>query len=368
MSMIGSRPKFAIFMGLVASVILSLDVSKGIAAEQFPRVERAVAIELQNDWNYQSEDLDNEHNQLFIKIEPEATLHVAPGLSLFAHGVVEPVRDPGPGEDRAFEDEGFYFEDLFLRYEAGGFALQGGKFTVAFGLGWDAAPGLYGSEFAEAGYQFTERIGLIGSAELVEGKDTGAHVLSAHGFFLDTTVLAQSVGTGRGTTGKSDGGVSNTEDFSSYAITLDGENVAAINGLGYRLAYIRQAPGQGNETEETGVSIGLTYTVEFGNGLSLSPFIEYVRFNDAEGVTGQDREFLTLAGRADWKNWNLSVSYTERDTESSSGVETDDFQFQASVGYQFDFGLEFNLGWFIANESGIETRRVGAQLVYGFDF
>ena len=73
MSMIGSRPKFAIYMGLVASVILSLDVSKGIAAEQFSRVERAVAIEPQNDWNYQSEDLDNEHNQLFIKIEPEAT-------------------------------------------------------------------------------------------------------------------------------------------------------------------------------------------------------------------------------------------------------------------------------------------------------
>jgi len=84
-------------------------------------------------------------------------------------------------------------------------------------------------------------------------------------------------------------------------LLCDGKNIAAIKGLGYRLSYIRQAPGEGNETDETDFLIGLTYALALGNGVSLSPFIEYVHFEDAESVTGQDRDFLTLAGRVDWK-------------------------------------------------------------------
>jgi len=199
---------------------LSLVISGPRAAENIPSIEGAVAIEVQDDWTYDSDDPDNEHNQLFIKTEPEATFHLMSGLSLLAHAVIEPVTDLGPGEDQYFEDLGLYVEDLFLRYEFDRFALQGGKFTVAFGLGWDSAPGIYGSEFAESGYQFTERIGVLGSAVLVDGKNTGGHIFSAHMFFLDTTALAQSVGAGRGTTGKSDGGVNNTGGLSSYAFTL----------------------------------------------------------------------------------------------------------------------------------------------------
>jgi len=46
----------------------------------------------------------------------------------------------------------------------------------------------------------------------------------------------------------------------------------------------------------------------------------------------------------------------------------DDYQFQVSVGYQFDSDVELNVGWFIFHEDGIEIRRVGAQLAYGFAF
>ena len=46
----------------------------------------------------------------------------------------------------------------------------------------------------------------------------------------------------------------------------------------------------------------------------------------------------------------------------------EDFQFQTSVGYQFDFGLEVSVGWHIANENDIETSRVGALLAYTVSF
>lgn len=360
--------QFKIFMAVVSCVVFCLAIPDLGAAESSPHLEGEVAIEIQNDWNYDSEDRDNEHNQLFTKIEPEATLHIVPSLSLFAHAVIEPVRDPGPGENRAFEDEGTFIEDLFLRYETDKFAFQGGKFTPRFGLTWDIAPGIYGTDFAEAGYEFSERIGVLGSVTFADGKKIGSHILSAHTFFLDTSVLSQSVGRGRGTTDKMDGGVSNTEDFTSYAFTLDGENVAAIDGLSYRLAYIRQAPGDGDQSDEKGVAVGVTHNIDLGGGFSLSPLFEYVHFDDAEGVGGQDRDFLTLAGRLDWNSWNLSVAYTKRDTKASGSEEIEDFQFQTSVGYQFAFGLEVNVGWYIGNENAIETRRIGALLAYTVTF
>lgn len=192
--------------------------------------------------------------------------------------------------------------------------------------------------------------------------------MSAHTFFLDTSVLSQSAGRGRGTTDKVDGGVSNTEDFSSYAITLDGENVAAIDGLGYRLAYIRQAAGNGNQSDETGFAVGVMHKLDLGDGFSISPLIEYVHFDDAEGASSQDRDFLTLAGRLDWNSWNLSVAYTKRETKASGSEKIEDFQFQTSVGYQFAFGLEVNVGWYIANENDIETSRIGALLAYTVSF
>lgn len=362
------RTQFKKLLAVAWCVVLSLAIPDVGAAESSPRFEGKAVIEIQNDWNYDSEDRDNEHNQLFTTIEPEATLHLVPGLSLFAHAVIEPVRDPGPGEDRAFEDEGAFIEDLFLRYETDRFAFQGGKFTPRFGLTWDIAPGIYGTDFAEAGYEFSERIGVLGSVTLADGKIFGSHTLSAHTFFLDTSVLSQSVGRGRGTTDKVDGGVSNTENFTSYAFTLDGENVAAIDGLGYHLAYIRQAPGNGDQSDERGFAVAVTHNIDLGDGFSLSPLIEYVHFGDAEGVGGQDRDFLTLAGRLDWNSWNLSVAYTKRDTKATGSEEIEDFQFQTSVGYQFAFGLEVNLGWYIGNENGIETRRIGALLAYTVPF
>lgn len=104
--------QFRIISVAVTCAVLGLAFPDAGAAESTPRIEGAVAIEIQNDWNYESDGRDNEHNQLFTKIEPEATLRLVPGLSLFAHAVVEPVRDPGPSKNRAFEDEGVFIEDF----------------------------------------------------------------------------------------------------------------------------------------------------------------------------------------------------------------------------------------------------------------
>ena len=96
--------------------------------------------------------------------------------------------------------------------------------------------------------------------------------------------------------------------------------------------------------------------------------VEYVHFDDAEGVDGQDREFPTIAGRLGWRSWNLVLAYTGRDTEPSGAAEIDDYQFQVSAGYSFEFGVDVDVGWQIVEESDIETQRLGVLVAYTASF
>lgn len=352
----------------IAMLAVYLAAPPASAAEpSFPRIEGSIPIEVQNDWDYDSNDPGSERNNLFTLTEPEATIHLAPGLSLFVHGVIEQVVAPNPGEDRFFEDQGLFIEDFYLTFEGDWFALKGGKFTPNFGLAWDTAPGIYGTDFAEAGYEFAERIGVGASITYMKGR-FGAHRLSASTFFLDTSALARTVLQGRGTTGLADGGVSNTEDFSSFAIALDGEDIAALPGFGYHLAYIRQRQGRGNDADETGFAIAATHVLKFGDGFELHPFLEYVRLDDAEGTTDQDRDFLTVAGRLTWRGWNVAVSYTGRDTDSPIGTSVDDDSLQISAGHAFESGFTIDFGWRRVDESGVKTNGIGVLLAYAIDF
>ena len=175
-----------------------------LAAEELkptPWIQIVIPIEIENDWNFRSQDPDNEHNQLYATIEPEATIGLFRGLSLYVHAVIEPMIDQTPGEDRFFEDHGIFIEDLYLQYEANlgavganvlGARVWGGKFTPGFGIAWDLAPGIYGTDFAGDGYEFSERWGF-GGAFTLSGDRIGAHTISASTFFVDTTPLSESL-------------------------------------------------------------------------------------------------------------------------------------------------------------------------------
>ena len=323
-------------------------------------------VEVQNDWTYASDDPDAELNDLFTKIEPVLEIHILPGLSLLAHAVLEPVADPGPREDRVFEDQGLLLEDLYFRYDIGIFSLQGGKFAPNFGLAWDAAPGVYGTDFAEDGYEFAERIGL-GAGLLTEDEALGSHGLSASAFFLDTSALAGSAFTARARTRRADGGVGNTGDLSSFAIALDGGEAALLPGLAYHLAFIRQAAGAGDASDETGFAVALSYAFTVGE-VELQPFVEHVHFDDADGVVGQDRYFLTTSLRATWGDWNLALSRTGRVTEPPGVADIDDELIQVSAGYNLGLGFTLDVGWRHTEEAGVDSDIIGALLVWSAEF
>ncbi len=46
----------------------------------------------------------------------------------------------------------------------------------------------------------------------------------------------------------------------------------------------------------------------------------------------------------------------------------DDYQFQVSAGYSFEFEVDVDIGWQIVEESDIETQRLGVLVAYTASF
>ena len=100
-----------------------------------------LTVEFQNDNNIDSDDPDAELSDLYNTTELAAELTINHFLSGHTSLTFEPVLDPDPGDDRFFEDQGLYAEELYAKV-----ALGGGRFRnrrqvqpgLRQGLGRDA--------------------------------------------------------------------------------------------------------------------------------------------------------------------------------------------------------------------------------------
>jgi hypothetical protein len=323
-----------------------------------------VAFEVQNDATVDSDDPDNERNDLYATIEPGVTVHFTPEFSFTAHAVFEPVRDPDPGKDRYFDGHGIYVDELHLDYQTKRFALIGGKYTPNFGMAWDAAPGMYGTDIAED-YELSERIGFGGSVNF-EPEGMGEHSLAVNLFFLDTSPLSDATITSRPRNFKSDGGPSNTESPISVSATIDG-TLPAPTGLIYHIGFVNQAEGEGNTADERGLAFGLSREFKAG-AVAVTPVAEYAHFWNADAVEDQSRDYLTAGLGVGWQSWNAAAAYGLRKTDFVGSPDTTDWLFQLSGGYEFPFGLTLDLGWHMLDEDGITSHTIGTLLTYNLEF
>lgn len=327
-----------------------------------PHMEVEAEVELQSDTTFKSDDPDNELTDTYPTISLGVGWLFTPNFSVLGSFTLEPVLDPGPGEDRFFEDVGGYVEEIFAQYETGPMRLFAGKYNPTFGQAWDKAPGLYGADFAED-YQLTERIGLGGAATF------GSHTLTANAFFVDTTGLSESFGTQRGRTNLTDGGVGNTEELDNYSITLDGENIFDIKGLGYHIGYRHQskeAKDNGNPSDENGFAASLFGEHEV-NGLTIGWIGEYAMIDGYEG-TNDEATWLTVGGSLGFDRYNVTASYTMRDRDVSGSPDIDDTLFAVSVGMELVDGWAGDIGYKYAEEDSVESQTVGIHLAKTFEF
>ncbi|MGB0632101.1 MAG: hypothetical protein ACPGRZ_15535 [Alphaproteobacteria bacterium] len=330
------------------------------------RISGEVSFELQDDWTYKSDDRSNLNNDLYATIEPSVTVRLAPGWSVFGHAVIEPVGSPSKFENRAFEDIGLYMEELFIEYSADRFGAKAGKLNAGFGIAWDKAPGVYGTDLAED-YEISERIGAVGDWNVHSGS-FGAHTVSGAAFFADTTILSESALRGKGDTREKDGGLSNTESLQSFVVALNGGKIPGLGKFGYHLAFMRQRAGVDNASDEKSFAAAGFSSFGLGGDVTFEPLAEIVRQIDQGGNDGVDRTYLTLSGQFLWKGWNLALSATERYTDNTTTANNTDSHFQISAGYQFDFGLSVDVGWKVTEDGATESRTLGILAAYAIEF
>jgi hypothetical protein len=348
-------------LAFTAAVPLSLFTFSASAEEKsFPRIAGELSVEIENDWTYQSDDPNAEINDLYPTVVLGTNVAFSEVFSLNFEATLEPVEDAT--SNRAFEDLGGYLNIITANYDGETISAFAGKFTPNFGIAWDIAPGIFGTNLNED-YELAEMIGLGGGFHF---DAAGTHTISASTFFQDTTFLSNSVGTKRGPVQLSDGGPANTEDLSSFAVALDGE-FQHIVGFRYHVGYSSLAAGVGSNDRQFGYAIGGEYAFNIGDDLTLSPMAEYVYFDNYGGANNDTAKYFTGGLALNYENWVASTTYQLRDTEVS-GVTTDDYVVDVTVGYVFDMGLGVAAAWRGAEESNVDSEGLGLLLSYAIEF
>jgi hypothetical protein len=356
---------------MLSTVLATSTFFAGTAsAEEAQRpVSGEVVFEVQSEHGYHSDDPNNERTNTFGRVEVAPTIQM--GEHFYVDGVLvgEPVQDGVPGDDRFFDDEGLFFEELKLNAEFGAWHVYAGKFNPAFGKAWDYGRGIWGEDFAED-YEITEKMGVGGHYTVDTGNGT-THTLGASSFFADTTFLTRSTVTGRGHVEESDGGASNTQDFSSFALSVDGNNIFGVKDLSYHIAYRHLGEGDANpaEKDESGVAVNTNYVFDINPNLQMDALLEYANIDNFGGAW-DDYEYLTgsLITRF-YQNWNVTIGYTARNIDlAGTGTDINDHLMQISGGYDFLNGLTLEAGWRDSEESEVDNNIFGGLARYTVEF
>ncbi len=317
-------------------------------------VSQAGAVELTYDHAQSGQDV------VAATIEYGLGVRIADGWTIHMDAVFEPVQDPVG--DEAFEAQDAYVETLSLQYAGDNFTVYAGKLDPVFGSAADLAPGLYGVEVGEA-YQIVEQNGIGGDISLgsILGLD-GEHVLSATLFAADRTFLSGSVGGLRDRVRLSDGGLTNTSDLKSYAVSLDG---SLENGFGYSVGYRHLASDTPGEADESMTVAGVSYAFPEDLGFVLATMAEVGMSRDADGIDGANRDFYTAAAEIGLGDWFVNVVASGWNENAVAG-DLDLRKFEVSVGRDLTDDLTLEFGAQDARFGGDSETILGLRLSYSF--
>lgn len=363
---------------LVSSIAAALATLAAVCvalADSYPLLVSELEIELDAARRYRADPPLSRLHDLSTDTKADLALQFDPYLAVRSRLRLDTSKEATGS--RAFGDESLFVEELHLSYERAWYGFLVGKFNPHFGTAWDAAPGVFGSDFAQD-YEITEGIGAAASATW-ETSGWGNHKLVGGMFFADRTPLANTlfarprsgaddvIRPGRRRLG--DGGVANTRAPGSFSLTLEGEEIPVLNGFTYHLGLMRRAAGSGDQRDEWGYVVGLRRDWPVAAGLKLAPLVEYVLLDGAAGQH-QRIHYLTTAAELTWTKWLLSLSHTSRiidEPADGSGPRGNDFHdrlLTTSIGYAFHADLVLSGGWKRERIESLTSQTVGLKLTY----
>ncbi|MHA1540232.1 MAG: hypothetical protein ACTSXQ_07135 [Alphaproteobacteria bacterium] len=346
---------------LTACALGLLSTQTAEAAKNYPYIDGEIFGQLQYDNVVKSDNEQKEVYDLYWTIFPTVNLHLSPEWKIKTVLGFEPVfaRDT---ENRFMNEHGLYLDTLSLNYEKDALSLYAGKFLGEFGVAAYQAPGVYGVDLSEA-YPLYDRIG-VGAKYAFDMGDAGTHTFGVESYFQDTTLFSDSAFKRRGNLQKDDGGVSNTEDLSSFFVRLEGTEMKALDGLNYYLHYVDQARGVDNSAREKRYLGATTYRTALTNDVDGEFLLEHAFIDNAWGDKGVEERYYTGAAKLIKGPWNTAFSATEKDTDNTDGSKSEESSYQVSSGYGFENGLSVDLGWNLREEDAIKSHIIGVVFTY----
>ncbi len=345
----------------------------------YPYVSGHIDLSIHADSIIDAPDEDEEINEVFSHSHADLKLHMNEEVSINTKVKLEGESSGHSHQhsssfhgDKYFEDHELFVQELTVNYDNDDIALYAGKFNPIVGIDYHSMPGVYGYQKVEE-YAILERIGA-GVGLKVDSKNYGNHRIDVSSFFDDTTFLSDSLINQRGHTSEEDGGISNTEDFSSYAVSLGAENLQVpaakvLNGFSYRVGAATQAKGSGDDSDETRYTAAVGYEVKITEDVSAKIITEYADVSHWGGEEHHDRAYRTAATGLYYKGWNAAVSYTDIGNDAEDDHDDHDgYVAQVSGGYKFDNGIGVDLGYRNSDEDGDKRDTVGLLVSYSISF
>lgn len=242
--------------------------------------------------------------------------------------------------------------------------LYGGKFRPIVGANEHEFPGVYSYRMIHD-YEMEPRIGFGGRLGF-DGGEFGKHGFDFSAFAADTTIF------GAGSRlRKSDGGVSNTGDLSSFALSFGGGDFfllsgglfsGLLEGFFYRFGYARQAKGVTEDKDEQRFAVMGKSVRQITGNLSVSVLSEYINIKNQDGHE-EDFSQSSTAVAFDWKKrWTVAGG------GSFTGSGHSDSSYSFSVSRKFGGSAKIGAGYQSVKEDGERTGRVGVLLSYHGDF
>lgn len=357
----------------------------------FPHITLDAEIEVETRKTYKSQSDGAKVRDSYFDTDFEFGLHLDDWVSAIAHIKLEPVRGQAASENRAFEDHGLYFEELYLNLQRDGWRAYFGKYNPGFGIGYDSSPTIYDDDFT-SDYEITEGIGA-GFAYSYGSEGSGIHTIGAGVFFQDNSLLSTSVmshpkpSDRRFIAGEKSidrfgrnrhryGGVSNTRGPTSFFLHLDGAELPFAPGLAYHVGFARLDEGRFTGRPEYRTAIGATYDWQIDDDWSFSPIVEWVYRRNVDGNPKADIDFqagsdelgnpvvvtrrvslrqnahyLTTGFELGWREWAIGFLSVGRHLQEGgnrpgpNGRDVNERLNAVTLSYRFDFGLGLHAGW-----------------------
>lgn len=367
----------------ITSAIFALSFCDAYAAKlkQFPYISGELLTQVQGDQVLSSRKNDVPSGNAFLYAQADIAVNInknwtaktqwrlQPNDVLTTRNKVNPERyRTFLSNDRGFnvDEMGLLVEELKIEYENEDLRAFAGKFDPTFGTAWRKSKriGVFTAQMTED-YNLREKLG-VGVTALLENSN-----ITLNSFVNDKTSLGRSMINDRGRADNSKSIAGNSNAFSSYSISMDGENFLSIDNLFYNLGYRSLGVEREdlNSKREQGYSIGLEYLYKVSRNSSIIPFAEIVKINNFNGERSRNATYTTLALIGKYSSWTGSVSVIDRDIkEPLRANKVNDRLLQLTVGYKFTDNLTVDLTRANVREDGYKGSMVGANVTYLYKF